>query len=654
MSDTLVEAREAYARHEWDQAREAFVDVDQNGTLSPEDLEMLADASWWAGFADDAVDFLERAYKGYVDDNRRREAGMVAGQLAYLAARRVNSAVASGWLAKAERLIETEPESDANAWLELLHAALGVFDGIEHERVPERLENALRLADRHRVPAVRALAQSFKGFGLVNAGSWQEGLILLDECTAAAVSGELDDRTACDVYCNTIATCSTLADYGRAGEWTEEAERWMRRNSLSGYPGICRVHRAEVKKLNGAFAEAEQQARAACEELERHRIMDGVGFAHNEIGEIKLRKGDLEGAEQAFDSAYEYGSNAQPGLALLSLARGDAESAAKSISGVIRPRPSGEDAGFRLSRVRYLPAQVKIALAGGDLETARAGTEELESTAVHFGRPALEGHALTARGALELAEGRHDGAIEALDRAWRVFRDIDLPYESAQARVLLGEAKREAGHESTWHLEMKAARSVFSRIGSALDLARVDEILGGEEGPGRAGRRVTRTFMFTDIVTSTDLIGLIGDAAWEDLLRWHDHAVRSEFSRHHGQEVRHTGDGFFVAFEEAGAGVDAAVAIQRRLASHRAEHGFAPLVRVGLHTTEASLVGSDYSGGGVHTAARLGDLAQAEEIVTSSAVIDSAQAIRYPVSEARSAILKGVEDPVTYHLIDWR
>ena len=63
-------------------------------------------------------------------------------------------------------------------------------------------------------------------------GRWLEGLALFDVATASAVSGELDPKTACDVYCNTIAACRQLADYGRAGQWTEQADRWMARQDI--------------------------------------------------------------------------------------------------------------------------------------------------------------------------------------------------------------------------------------------------------------------------------------------------------------------------------------------------------------------------------------------------------------------------------------
>src|SRR5206468_3254058 len=81
--------------------------------------------------------------------------------------------------------------------------------------------------------------------------------------------------------------------------------------------------------------------------------------------------------------------------------------------------------------------------------------------------------------------------------------------------------------------------------------------------------------------------------------------LRSAFAHHRGEEVNSTGDGFFVAFERALDGLDCAVDIQRRLARHRREHGFAPRVRIGLHTAEATREGRDYRGRGVHVAARI-------------------------------------------------
>ena len=108
------------------------------------------------------------------------------------------------------------------------------------------------------------------------------------------------------------------------------------------------------------------------------------------------------------------------------------------------------------------------------------------------------------------------------------------------------------------------------------------ELLGDEQGIAtRAGEQVTRTFVFTDIVSSAPLVEALGDDAWQELIRWHDQTLRTIFNRYGGTEVRQTGDGFFVAFEDASAAIEAAVAVQRTLAEHRRGHGFAPKSELG-------------------------------------------------------------------------
>jgi class 3 adenylate cyclase len=160
--------------------------------------------------------------------------------------------------------------------------------------------------------------------------------------------------------------------------------------------------------------------------------------------------------------------------------------------------------------------------------------------------------------------------------------------------------------------------------------------------------------MFTDIVTSTDLIGLVGDEAWGELLSWHNRELRSAFASHRGEEVKSTGDGFLVTFDRPVDGIECAVDIQRRLTRHRREHGFAPSVRIGLHSAEATRDGRDYSGRGVHVAARVGAAALGQEILVSTDVLEGAGKTRFKVSEPRALTLKGVREPVEVRAVDWR
>jgi len=124
-------------------------------------------------------------------------------------------------------------------------------------------------------------------------------------------------------------------------------------------------------------------------------------------------------------------------------------------------------------------------------------------------------------------------------------------------------------------------------------------------GKAAPTRRVLKTFMFTDVVGSTNLVEALGDEAWDTLLRWHDATLREVFTAHEGREISTTGDGFFVSFDSPEAAVAAAIAIQRRLAEHRQKQGFAPQVRIGLHASDAQTVGANFRGKGVHEASRI-------------------------------------------------
>ncbi len=652
--DTLELGRDGVRRHAWAEAVEAFGAADRAAGLGAEDLELLGEAAWWNGHPDDATDALERAFAAHLEKAQPVLAARVALLLTYLAFRRLAGSIGAGWQARAERLLEAAPESGAHAWLEVVRGA-GAHMRSDLAEADGHIDRAIEIASAHGEADAHALALSFKGSIQIAWGNWQRGLAFIDEAAAAASSGQIGVRTASDIYCNTIATCRDISDFRRADQWIEEAERWMRRQAVGGYPGICRVHRAELNMLRGRWPEAEQEARHATEELELFRILDGVGFAHYEVGEVRLRMGDLAAAGEAFERAYEHGHDAQPGLALLQLAQGSRDEAARSIDRSLATGSVEPGTKDQTRRARLLPAQVEIALAAGDVETATSATEELESIAGAFDRPVLTAAALTARGALLLHQAEPADAAVMLGRAWRSWQELELPYESARARVLYGMALLAQGDDVAARRDLRSARAVFEHLGASLDLQRVTLLLGDEAGPSVASSaRAVKTFMFTDIVTSTDLVSLIGDQGWEELLRWHDRELRSSFAEHRGEEVKQTGDGFFVAFERAVDGVECAVDIQRRLARHRREHGFAPWVRVGLHAAEATRQGGDYSGRGVHVAARIGAAAEGEEILVSQAVLESTGAIRFPISEPRALSLKGVKELIGVRAIDWR
>jgi class 3 adenylate cyclase len=193
--------------------------------------------------------------------------------------------------------------------------------------------------------------------------------------------------------------------------------------------------------------------------------------------------------------------------------------------------------------------------------------------------------------------------------------------------------------------------AAFSCPTAAIILEDVSELLPwqlrGKTGPAR---RVMKTFMFTDIVGSTNLVVALGDEAWETMLAWHNTTLREVFTAHGGEEISTTGDGFFVSFDSPDTAVAAAIAIQRRLAEHRTTSGFAPPVRIGLHASDATQVGGDFHGKGVHEAARIADLGGGGDIVASLATVGGSQRTSNP----RSADLKGLSGPIEVVNVDWR
>jgi len=463
----------------------------------------------------------------------------------------------------------------------------------------------------------------------------------------AAISGELDPLTTGKIYCSTISICRSLADWRRAIEWTDAAERWCHRQNVSGFPGICRVFRAEIMDFRGSWADAEREAKRACEELGGYDLLVS-GEAHYEIGEVRLRIGDLEGAREAFREAHQLNRVPEPGMSLLRLAQGDAQAANISIK---RALASVESRAF--VQARLLPAAVEIGLAAGDVDSVPEHVAALEQIAGSFRTTAVTATADYARGRLLLAQGDAAMALTSLHHAVELWHELGAPYETARARTALGEALRDVGDENAGRFEVESARAAFERLGALPDAKRVAQLLGEEQGiAARAGERVRRTFVFTDIVGSTPLVEAMGDDAWQELIRWHDQTLRTIFNRYGGTEVRQTGDGFFVAFEDATAAIEAAVAVQRSLTEHRRDHGFAPQVRIGLHEAEASTRAIDFAGRGVHEAARIGSLAGGGQILASMNTVQSA-ATRFPTSTPRSVTLKGVSQPVEVVTIEW-
>jgi class 3 adenylate cyclase len=639
--DSLSVARQAAARHAWRETHDAYASVERP-ELTPDDLERFADAAWWTGGLVEAIKLREDAYAGFAASGDKLSAARLALVLSWDHAGRGAFAVSHGWFANAERLLDGEPESVEHGLLTLTRAVNTLFgEGSLREAIAD-FALAYELGQRFGDRDTQVLALGGKGRALIKSGEVEEGLALLDEATAAAVCGELQPYSTGLVYCITISSCHDLGDYRRAAEWTEAANRWCDRLDVTGFPGACRIHRAEIMRLRGDLVGAEQQAVEACEELhDFERSVTAGGYY--EIGEIRRRLGDFAAAEEAYRKANELGRDPQPGLALLRLAEGKVDSA---VAGITRTLQDVQDP---LSRLRRLPAQVEIAIAAGDLKTARAAAAEFEGIVDSYkigGKrtPAFDAAAHFASGQIKLAEGDMEEAARCLQRARDEWQSVGAPYETAEARTLLGIAFRRQGDEHAATAELDAAQATFERLGARLDEERAKELLGRLQA--------RRTFLFTDIVDSTKLLETLGDEKWKRLLARHNQLVRERIVESGGEVIKQTGDGFFASFDSPKSAIESAVAIQRALDAEIV----APDVRIGAHTggafqTDADF--TDYGGQGVHTAARIGAAAAGGEILVSVETLDGV-GTAFRLSEARPQVLKGFEQPVDVVSVGWR
>ncbi|HVM40338.1 MAG TPA: transcriptional regulator [Acidimicrobiia bacterium] len=468
---TVMEAASAaVAEGDWDGAIAAIRSIEPDRPLTPGELDVLARASYGAGDLEGAIAAYEEMHARCVaTGDRLAAAGAATNVAVYLMMDTGLMAPVRAWAARADDLLEGQPETPVNAWLGIVKTYERIMSG-DPDGARVAVDRAVAAAERLSAPAPAAIGRVASARLRIFEGEVEEGLKLLDEAAVAVVAGEIDPLTTGMVYCELICAMQGLAQYDRAEEWTDAMERWRHGAAFGGINGRCRVHRAEVLRLRGSCIEAEEEALKACSEL-RPWMRREFGWPLTELGTIRLRKGDLAGAEDAFVAAHENGWDPHPGLALLRLAQGRPDEAAALISDALeRPmrvpskeRPPHGD----LCRAPLLAAQVEIAVAVGALETAGQAAAEVTAIAGVFRSVALDATAALARARVALGEGDAATAAVEAEAAVSGWSDVGAPYETAVARLVLADACDELGSTERARLERQAADRAFDRIGAA-------------------------------------------------------------------------------------------------------------------------------------------------------------------------------------------
>ena len=463
----LERAREWHRLRAWSDAHRAFSRVDRVTPLAAPDLELWATTAYLLGRDDEYRKTLERAHLAHLDSGECLRAARCAFWLGFRLAFRGETGPATGWLGRVQRLLEREGRPSVEEGYLLVWVAEQRLASGDGEAAYSAGERAAEIGERFEDSDLVAMARHQQGRARLQQRHLEQGLALLDETMVLVAAGQLSPVVTGLMYCSVVQKCQSVYELGRAREWTAALSAWCdEQPEMVAFSGICRVHRAEILQLRGAWTEAVAEAERARERAKDNRQAAAAAFY--QLGELHRLQGELALAEQAYLNASQRGLEPQPGLALLRLAQGQSDTAAAAIRRATRVNTE------QSQRARLLPACVEIFLATGDIQEASAACSELEELARGFDADALKAWAAQARGAVELALGNAETGLVSLRRAAELWQKLEAPYQEACVRVLTGVAYQALGDDEGGRLELDSARAVFEKLGATLDLRRMD------------------------------------------------------------------------------------------------------------------------------------------------------------------------------------
>ena len=429
----LERGRECYGRRAWAEAYHALSLADEVVPLAVEDLELLAMSAYLIARDDDYLTALERAYNAYLNAGKNTRAVRCAFWLGLRLLFRGETGRATGWFARANRLVESEEQDCVEKGYLLLPVIGQHLDDSDCDSAYAIAAGAAEIGSRFGEADLVAIARHLQGRALIQQGYVENGLALLDEAMLAVTAGELSPLVTGLIYCSVIDGCQRVYAVDRASEWTAALARWCAAQpEMVSFSGTCLVHRAEIMQLQGAWPEAIAEARRGCERFEAGIDPQRPAFAYYQLAEVHRLRGEFAAAEEAYRNASRWGWEPQPGLALLRMVQGRVEIAEGAIRRVVTATTDP------LELARLLPAYVEIMLEARQIDEARAACQKLQGIAERFDSGVIGAIAAQSAGAVELAEGDAQGALGSLRRALQVWQQIEAPHMAARARQLVG------------------------------------------------------------------------------------------------------------------------------------------------------------------------------------------------------------------------
>ncbi|MCO5316893.1 MAG: hypothetical protein M9942_00490 [Microthrixaceae bacterium] len=468
MAELEHRVRGAVDAGHWDEAL-SMLDSSRTVASTPELLELRAAASYGAGDFEGSVAAWEELHALLSGRGDRTGAARAAAMVAMFLM--IDTGLMSpvrGWLRRAETLLGEDPEGGVNAVVAAVRTYERFMCG-DFDAAREHSARAVELGTRHGDPAAVVIGRTAAARVMILDGAVDDGVSRLEDIGALLMSGEVDPLTSGMMLCEVVCAAQGLARHDMAAEWTDAMQRWGRGAAFGGLRGRCRVHAAEILRVSGPCSDAEDEALGACDDL-RPWMRREFGWPLAELGNIRLRKGDLLGAEEAFTAAHEHVWCPHPGLALVRLAEGRTTEAAGLIDRAIQHPlfvPSKERPPFNdLTLAPLLEARVEIAAAMPDPVVAREAARALAGIAQRFATPWLEASAALAAARAALVSGEADEALVAAREAVGTWAHIGAPYEVARARLVVADALEQLGDASGARSEREAALAGFESYGA--------------------------------------------------------------------------------------------------------------------------------------------------------------------------------------------
>ncbi len=473
VDDELVAARDAYSRGDWRAAYDHFGLAAKTAELCTDDLSSFGMAAWRLGHGRESIRMSEEAFNRLVAENNPRKAAMKAADVALQWLNGGDQTITRVWVNRARRLLENSPEDEAFAYLLYVDSQLSVIDGQFDAGVQRALE-LQEFVSKRNSPGLTALGLTASGLSKLPFARTSEALAELDEAMMPVLAGQVPVDWAGDIYCAVIHECYRLGDMNRMKTWTNAMDKWRESPEVaaSWYGTTCEVHKWQLLSATADYRELEQRLVNALDAIEDfHAPTSGEG--HYELGDLRRRMGDIDGARAAFAKAREIGFEPFPGEALLKCQLGDADAAWNDL----RMRMDAEE--DEITRIRFLPAAIEIALARGRVDDADQLCRELEEGAEKFDSPGFRAWARHARGAVLVKQGAPAEALPMLQDALRRYRSNQRRYEMAQVCEWMALAREAAGDGSGAAADRANAESIYRQLGAQPCQTAEAELPGG-------------------------------------------------------------------------------------------------------------------------------------------------------------------------------